>query len=1096
MQCDRIGLAALIVASGICLPFAQSAEFEWIPVSASGPADPPVGNAITLHGGGQSVTLEVWLSDWDPDLNGDPHLGTYQITLDSAGYSSGSGLPLGPLHGCCPGDPSDAFVNTLHPDFVFGGMPSPCFPIPATNIVTLNYQMGSSILGGCSIPDDGAARYGATLILDVPFGAVGTYTIRFVDASVATFMRDENGSPITPLNLTPAMITVLCVDNAECDDQNACTEDACEPDGTCSHVNTYDDQVFCCDPQSGNLEPIDDGNDCTEDICNPDGSVSHIPVPGGSPCDGPPIDACDAQNTCDEFGNCTDQFAPPGEPCGSQADTDCTAPDTCDGGGSCEPNHEPDGTACGDPSDTDCTDPDTCNGLGGCSPNHAPNGTTCDDDLYCTVDEFCTAGSCGNGDFTCNDGIGCTDDTCDEDNDTCANDPNDANCDNNQWCDGFEWCHATNDCQPGTAPDCGDGVDCTDDVCSELNDICVNTPNDANCDNGLWCDGFESCDAEFDCQDGEAPDCNDGIDCTVDSCNEIADECVNAPDDEQCPDDTLFCNGEEICVVGVGCDHSGSPCNGPCDEENDTCLCDAPIVEVVGPRYLAISLQPPTSGPQAIVVQAACSAGTPRYVGALEPFYIEGPFEPPVQLGLLVDDPADAIFLTPFEWGSPVYVTGAALAPATTHHIWADCGMPGDPAFSDSTTVLTWKMSDVDYNEVVNLTDVQFTVLGFEGRLPDLDVTLASTDTATCEPDRLLNMTDVQWAVLTFEGILDPLDLCTFDCPQCHPADCDDLNACTDDGCDIETGLCWNTPNYDPLTECCNPTTGATTPTEDGDLCTNDTCDDATGEVSHTPMNCVDSDDCTLDECVEGNCVNTNYGAIPCEDNGDCPPTSSYCSTGGWCTCPGLPAATFELQPIGSNGPFEIDGREIIIPAGGVTVTVELILYDWDRNHDSDPMVGTYQGTIDRESLTSGSSGSLSLAEIPCETNEDCSEGPVSQPASICEADNTCDLYAAFYVQQDDPDYIFFDSTTITVTTPYHPEYWAWGSAILLGDGASDTGDKMYGGTIILDVSPGASGTFTLALDPSGNYTFMNELAGYRIGPTSTWPAYITISGD
>jgi hypothetical protein len=45
------------------------------------------------------------------------------------------------------------------------------------------------------------------------------------------------------------------------------------------------------------------------------------------------------------------------------------------------------------------------------------------------------------------------------------------------------------------------------------------------------------------------------------------------PNDEDCPDDGLYCNGEELCDVDDGCTSTGDPCGAgeTCDEETDTC---------------------------------------------------------------------------------------------------------------------------------------------------------------------------------------------------------------------------------------------------------------------------------------------------------------------------------------------------------------------------------------------------------------------------------------------------------------------------------------------------------------------------------------------
>ncbi len=148
-----------------------------------------------------------------------------------------------------------------------------------------------------------------------------------------------------------------------------------------------------------------------------------------------------------------------------------------------------------------------------------------------------------------------------------------AECDNGLFCDGSETCNTgTGVCESGTAPSCGDGVSCTVDSCNEATDSCDNTPDNGACDNGLFCDGSETCDAINDCQAGTAPNCDDGISCTVDSCNEGADSCNNAPDDSAC-DNGQFCDGSETCNAAIGCEAGITPCSGSqtCNETTDIC---------------------------------------------------------------------------------------------------------------------------------------------------------------------------------------------------------------------------------------------------------------------------------------------------------------------------------------------------------------------------------------------------------------------------------------------------------------------------------------------------------------------------------------------
>jgi hypothetical protein len=172
----------------------------------------------------------------------------------------------------------------------------------------------------------------------------------------------------------------------------------------------------------------------------------------------------------------------------------------------------------------------------------------CGDGDACTVDYLgdCEEDGClpeGERPPTdCNDSIACTVDSCDSST-GCIKTPDDAFCDDGQFCNGDEFCSGTFDCQAGTPPDLYDGIDCTDDSCDELNDVVIHAPNDANCDNLQFCDGVEFCSATLDCQAGTPPDLNDGIDCTDDSCDEVNDVVLHAPDDANC-DNLQFCDGE------------------------------------------------------------------------------------------------------------------------------------------------------------------------------------------------------------------------------------------------------------------------------------------------------------------------------------------------------------------------------------------------------------------------------------------------------------------------------------------------------------------------------------------------------------------------
>ncbi|MBC8293775.1 MAG: hypothetical protein H8E45_11510, partial [Proteobacteria bacterium] len=280
---------------------------------------------------------------------------------------------------------------------------------------------------------------------------------------------------------------------------------------------------------------------------------------------------CDDGNTLD--GDCCTSSC--GLVAAATACTDhnvCTDNTVCDGLGATCPVASFTVAACDD-GDA-CTTNDTC-AAGTCVGGVAP---ACDDGLFCTGIESCDSvlGCVDNADPVADDGVGCTDDSCDEINDVIVNTVNDDLCDDGQFCTGVETCDASLGCQDNADPVADDGVGCTDDSCDEINDVIVNAINHGSCDDNLYCTGVESCDAVLGCQDNADPNADDGVPCTVDSCDEVADVIVNAVNDAFC-DDTLFCTGVETCDAVLGCQDNpdpladdGVPCTvDSCDEVND-----------------------------------------------------------------------------------------------------------------------------------------------------------------------------------------------------------------------------------------------------------------------------------------------------------------------------------------------------------------------------------------------------------------------------------------------------------------------------------------------------------------------------------------------
>ncbi len=197
----------------------------------------------------------------------------------------------------------------------------------------------------------------------------------------------------------------------------------------------------------------------------------------------------------------------------------------------------------------------------------------------------------------CDDGLDCTSDVCDNQAQGCIATANHQACDDTLYCNGVEWCDV-NAAGPGTGCAAGmpiqcvpDSVPCTDEVCNNSTQVCDIVPDnsvcasgqfchsvlgctslqsctsDLQCDDGLYCNGVETCDLNLNvCQTGTPVVCEDFIDCTIDSCDEQSDSCVNAETNGVC-DDGFICNGTETCDIA-----------DPNADPNSGCLAGAPIV--------------------------------------------------------------------------------------------------------------------------------------------------------------------------------------------------------------------------------------------------------------------------------------------------------------------------------------------------------------------------------------------------------------------------------------------------------------------------------------------------------------------------------------
>jgi Tol biopolymer transport system component len=261
----------------------------------------------------------------------------------------------------------------------------------------------------------------------------------------------------------------------DCKDNDHCTDDICDPEAShCVHIPfepccaidaDCDDQSICTGTEhclSGHCvvvpdTPIDcdDNNPCTEDLCDPVTGCFHNELPNGTSClDG---NVCNGDEIC-LAGACT-----PGLPLVCDDGVVCTTND-CHPFLGCYFLVIPQCCI----ADSDCNDLTICNGLETCQAGTCVKGTplTCNDGNACNGEETCDPlGGCLPGTpLVCNDGATCSIDACDPTK-GCVRDftsgccTSDADCIDNNVCNGAETCVA-GDCVEGSPLVCDDGNQC------------------------------------------------------------------------------------------------------------------------------------------------------------------------------------------------------------------------------------------------------------------------------------------------------------------------------------------------------------------------------------------------------------------------------------------------------------------------------------------------------------------------------------------------------------------------------------------------------------------------------------------------------------
>ena len=462
-----------------------------------------------------------------------------------------------------------------------------------------------------------------------PCTADGCDTMSGACIHIASAGSCDDGSACT--------VNDVCADGAclpgaatDCDDLNACTDDACAALTGCTHtVNSQPcsvgDACELAQCQNGQcvttgVKGCDDGNPCTTGTCVAAIGCVFTAVGDGQVCSQATV--CVGQRTCaqgkcatgakidcSDGNSCTDDHCDPiwvqgcywlpnAGPC---EDGDlCTGQDFCSNGKCLPGTVSGAGTICDDGNA--CTD-DSCGPTTGCT--HVANGAACDDGNACTIFEQCASGLCQGGALaTCEDGNSCTLDVCQPTTGACSWLARTGSCDDLNPCTIGEVCVGA--LCIGTPAGCDDGNPCSADACDVATGVCGHTAIGA----AAPCDDADACTSKDTCTgltcagvSVAASVCSDGNLCTVDVCNPNDGSCTWTPAATACSDGNPCTLGDACsagnCVSGTG---------GVCDDGNFCTL------DVCNPASGACTFSPQANGTAcddglACTAASACQSG-------------------------------------------------------------------------------------------------------------------------------------------------------------------------------------------------------------------------------------------------------------------------------------------------------------------------------------------------------------------------------------------------------------------------------------------------------------------------------------------------------
>lgn len=674
----------------------------------------------------------------------------------------------------------------------------------------------------------------------------------------------------------PASFTVVeCVQNAQCDDGNACTDNTCNMGTNLCEFPSNGPAGQCCNPNDGMLTPIDDANTCTNDGCDVGtGIVTH---------DGAPLN---------------------GMACGSATNNDCTNPDTCLNG-VCQPYHEPDGTSC-PPQTCSSSVLNPCNFASECitgvCTHHLLQDEPCSNDADCAMfsgEPWATCGQNNPGFCDCTIGGCCVGSTCMQcrspgqctaidglyigDNSICT-----FSCSSGACCTagGDHMVGSNNSCT--TSAQCIFPEVCTFGQCRIRSTECLADPqntfvggvpfaNAGRCDAGplesSFCQSNEDCGR---CEVGNM-NCDSDGDCPPPTCQQgVCDGgvCISGP----------FAFSPHVCVTNIDCGLCLSTAQLFCDSNGDcpAILCETGICDLTTPVFTC----PPDNDKCAFAFALANGVTAFSNTDART----DGPSDPCSTPPATATDTYDDIWHDYVGCGGTATISlcGVAAAFDSVLSVYSDTTCPMDPmtrvACSDDNCGLPPTMggsSSVTFMAVMGAA---------------YKVRIGSTSPGQEGGGEIMASCVVQCG----DGLVGGSEAC------------DDSNAMNGDGCD----------NNCTLTACGNGIVTGNEECDDGNTMNGDGCDSMcvieTGFACATVVDCrndtVDNNACNHASCA-GMCAYAcvKFGDVKSPTDGNVNLDDILCGLGGFAGFFNCPNA--DINPCAGNGIINLDDLLSILAA-------------------------------------------------------------------------------------------------------------------------------------------------------------------------------------